>query len=535
MICYLLLLCVAASSVESFFQGNSSFSYGKHFPDGEKVLDYMIGPDGPWKQIDKLEYIWNYYAQYATANHPFNKSQLIAYADGTHTTTARDANGYLLWDLNHDLEVDNTSDYGSAFCEHSGTRWIGDSGNTQGAFTNFWFDDNLLASYATQAWGVQSPSGLTSQSGYVRWRVVSGDSSDWTPYASPNSYPDQLALNGLYYLAKGDVASAQSTWESLMGASALNPVYNQNNQEYQYTVVDRYYLGLAKILTDFLAIATNDTNQDLTQHSVSLRSTIMYIIANQTQEGNHLINTETMSTMLLGLGAGAIATYEAHTKLQNNDNSYFYRPYHVLSAVDEVGLSTPGYLSYGPYASYPVGSYLVDFFVRAHNPPAGEKILTIEVVVDDNYFAQRDLYGSAEFISDRWTMFTLNLDITPDMPTDNYQFRTNWPGACNVDLSFIRVRSANETIGVAPPTVTTGSVSTTSTGSSNSTTGQALSSSSTGQASSSSSTGQASSSSSTGPELSTSSTSANETSVGSRSAPFAVLVTLVAMFFVLNL
>ena len=92
----------------------SLFSYGKHFPNGNAAVNYIYGSDGTWKTLTNVQYIWNYYQQYATSNHPYDLTSLVNYANGTHQTTARDANGHLLLDFNHDGEIDVTSG-GSSF------------------------------------------------------------------------------------------------------------------------------------------------------------------------------------------------------------------------------------------------------------------------------------------------------------------------------------------------------------------------------------------------------------------------------------
>lgn len=120
------------------------FSYGNHFPHGIQAVEYVTGPQGLWRAITPAEYTYNYYDHPAPvpANHPFNTSGLVAYADGTHFTTCRDANGHLLLDINHDGEIDSVS-AGYAYFEHAarGT----DNVLLGTPFTNFWFDDNSLA------------------------------------------------------------------------------------------------------------------------------------------------------------------------------------------------------------------------------------------------------------------------------------------------------------------------------------------------------------------------------------------------------
>ncbi len=137
----------------------AGFRYGVNHPNGTAAVDYAYGPDGMWRPLVDVSYRWNYYQQYATPTHPYDPAALIAYADGTHLTTARDAGGHLLLDFNHDGEIDVTGG-GAAFCEHYGRG----AGNTVLAnpFTNVWFDDNWLARYMALAYGRTLPYGLSA-------------------------------------------------------------------------------------------------------------------------------------------------------------------------------------------------------------------------------------------------------------------------------------------------------------------------------------------------------------------------------------
>jgi len=102
---------------------------------------------GTYREISKIEYIWNYYdfPQPIPPNHPYDKDSLIHYSDGTNFTTCRDANAHLLFDFNHDGELDliNPEPGSFAFMEHSAR---GVNNELKGKpFSNFWFDDNSLA------------------------------------------------------------------------------------------------------------------------------------------------------------------------------------------------------------------------------------------------------------------------------------------------------------------------------------------------------------------------------------------------------
>jgi len=119
---------------------NSLFKYGQHYPNGKSAVDYIYSPDGMWKNMNFIEYRWNYYDfEDNPINHPYDRDTLIAYSNGYNLTTARDANRHLLLDWNHDGEID-TNQGGFAFCEHNG---FGVNGKQLASpFSNFWFDDN---------------------------------------------------------------------------------------------------------------------------------------------------------------------------------------------------------------------------------------------------------------------------------------------------------------------------------------------------------------------------------------------------------
>ena len=145
--------------------------YGRHFPEGECAVNHIYGPLGTWKPLPAgtLKYVWNYYHNWATAAHPFNPGELISFANGKNCTTCRDANGYVLGDLDGDGEVDPGFG-GAAFHEHNGVAGNGVQAGTP--FTQFWFDDNFCAKHMTEAWGKPEPSGLPDENSFVRWRQV---------------------------------------------------------------------------------------------------------------------------------------------------------------------------------------------------------------------------------------------------------------------------------------------------------------------------------------------------------------------------
>lgn len=83
--------------------------FGQHFPFGQEAIDYLYGPQGTFHDLQNVIYEYNYYEQYATNDHPYDKSALIGMSNGTTLTTCRDANGHLLLDFDHDYELDVSS------------------------------------------------------------------------------------------------------------------------------------------------------------------------------------------------------------------------------------------------------------------------------------------------------------------------------------------------------------------------------------------------------------------------------------------
>ncbi len=423
----------------------SLFSYGEEYPYGLGAVNYIYGPDGTWKNLTNVQYLWNYYSQWATSAHPYNRSALIAYANGTHQTTARDANGHLLLDFNHDGEIDVSSG-GSAFEEHNGK---GAGNATLGTpFSNFWFDDNWLARYMAQAYHQPEPYGLSQYSDFTRWQIIGGDTSHWTPYGS--NFYDTLALDGLYYLASGNSATALSKWQTMLGNSGYT--YDSANQRYTYpNITQNYYLGLFEILTNKLILSGDFSGSTLTQliqHSVSLRS---IIISNQEKSGPNLygwitdigsstalMNTETIACNVLGLGSGGYAAYEAgHAPLDmSSGGNYFVRSYSALSAV--TGLSSPGYMTYGPYQHFATGTYTVDYYLRAPAPTGTMAHLDIYDSNSGQILAQTSVTAAQMATKNQWTR--ISLPVTVSNASISLELRTWWYGTANMDVAYIQVR-----------------------------------------------------------------------------------------------
>lgn len=418
--------------------------YGRHYPQGQAAVDYLRGPEGTLRPMNPLEYRWNYYPMHATAAHPVDRAALIAYANGAHLTTARDANGYLLGDRDGDGELDGAA-YGAAFHEHN-ARGVGGAAAGQ-PFTQFWFDDNWLARYVTEAYGVAPPDGLWNPSGFVRWRVLGEDVTGWAPYGSDS--PDTVALDGLYYLAKGDLVQAQGRYDRLLQKSGA--VYDDANQRYDYPgLKETYHLGLWKILTDKLVDRLSETGASpaliglMVQHGVSLRSVLLGL---QEQRGGaflgwrsdptvveSLINTESVAVAVLALSGHGRLLYEAGRAPLTSDPSYYLRPHQVLSAV--VGLSKAGYMVSGPGVGLVAGAHRIEFLLRAPSPTGQVAVLDVRDAAAGAVLGQQAVGAGDMAAGNRWTRLSLRVTVPVG---GKLEFRVYWPGACNLDVAYVRV------------------------------------------------------------------------------------------------
>jgi hypothetical protein len=422
--------------------------YGIHFPQGALAVKYAYGPDGMWKKASPVEYKWNYYSQYSSPSHPWDRSELIRYSDRNHFTTARDANGHLLFDFNHSNELEQSTG-GYAFHEHNGK---GKSGKrTSQPFSQFWYDDNYLARFMSQAYGMPDPSGLTEYSDFIRWKILSGDTLNWEPYRK--SAPDQIALDGLYYYFLRDITQAVRHWKSLIHISSAT--WDGPNQQFNYVnVYENYHLGLMKILTDFLMDSKEVEpliQSQMIQHSISLRS---QILSHQEIEGGEyigwtssiddpetLINIESIAVNVLALSTNSFLTFEPglYPMKTSKEKKYFRRPHHVLSAIAAgPEASQEGYLSFGPYIKLPVGKYQCEFFLRSPNPI--QKIVTLDIhdARSKQILSSKTVEASEMEKNNRWSRFSLPIQITER--DNSTEMRTYWHGTSSVDLAWVRIK-----------------------------------------------------------------------------------------------
>jgi hypothetical protein len=421
----------------------SHIEYGTHQPNGEAAVEYILSDEGMWKDVQAPEYRWNFYPQCAVPGRPFDKSALLAAADGTHFYTAPDADCNLLWDANRDGALDAARG-GHAFHEHNGRGAQGQLLATP--FTMFWFDDNWLASYMTRAYGRASPDGLRDAL-HVRWRVLDGTTAGWTPYGD-DAYFDRMALDGIFYLAEGDIGRAMERWAAIRDRSGY--FYDDGARRYAYPNIDEnYHLALFAILTTVLmdnAAVTDDSRAELVQHWVSLRS---QILSHQEQRGSELMgwrtsigdagslmNTETISLCVLALGADAVTVFEAGLPpLQRESHGYERTTDNVLAAV--AGTAQPGYMTLGPSRTYPAGRYQIQFFLRSAGGADDIARLDVFDASRAHSIATRAVAGGDLTSGTVWSRIDVNVELAADTPLE---FRTDWQGTANLDVAAIRVR-----------------------------------------------------------------------------------------------
>ncbi len=421
--------------------GSLAIEYGRHYPNGEAAVQYLMGPEGTWKQVTAVEYVWNYYSKCASPGKPFDKRTLIQSANGQAYYTAPDADCNLLFDVNGDGDIDAQS-LGYAFHEHNGK---GVGGAQKGAaFTNFWYDDNRLARLVMQAYGQQLPAGFAAVDRFSRWQILSGNTYGWTP--SGQDHFDHLARDGLYFAAVGNLERAMERWRRLRDLSGAR--WSTALSAYEYpNIVENYHLGLFLILTAALGETVPDPalRDELLQHKVALRANIL---RNQEYEDGlpigwrthvidqrSLINTETVSVDVLGLGAEALEVFEAgQSPLQKDDGNYELRS-HALSAT--AGSSLPGYMISGPGRSYPPGTYQGEFVLRATGPLSTVARLEVTNATTGQLLRGVELDESNVRNDGHWFAVSLSFTVTQD--TDLHDFQLYWYGATSLEVAYVRI------------------------------------------------------------------------------------------------
>lgn len=453
--CTTLVAAITLTSGAHAALSEPSFTYGRHVPNGEAAVAYLYGPIGNFKPLNNLSITTPYYfpSQYQNscpnaAGTQSTRDNLISSSKGPNQSSAADPNCHVLFDLDRNGQPDTLGGGAFAFSEHSG--YGNQATKIADEFNQFWFDDNWLARYVSTAYGRPHPGGLYASNDYTRWSIIGGDASYWNANLQPygNVALDHLSFKGLYQIAFGNYDQALIEWNKWLANSGS--FYNSANQRFDYpNATEEYYLGFARIHVEHLIkygnISTN-TRDALIQHSVSLRS---HIISNQvtangltygwvTERANNLslMNTETASLQVLGLGVGGKIAYEAgRAPMLFTNSNYFVRPHNVISAV--VGLSSPGTMVYGPSEQFPLGPIAVDFYLRAPAPAGTVANIDIYDGTTGVAVAGRTITATMMKSGNRWTKITLTGNVSN--PVNRLQFRVGWVGACNLDVAFVQV------------------------------------------------------------------------------------------------
>jgi len=418
--------------------------FGQHFPHGQAAVAYLYGPDGMWRDQSGLQFEWGYRDDCATSAHPANlPALLLRAAEGN--TTAPDADCLLLSDLGNDGEIHDDIPSGHAFHEHGGR---GSGGAPVAApFYQFWFDDNWLARYVSEAYERAVPAGLHDNGYTLRWRPLGGDNRHWMPYES-GGYPDRLALNGLFHLNRGDLAEAIADWRRILALS--DPVYNPETQRFDYPGIGEvYHLGLWGILSERLlagAVADHDRSEIL-QHSMAIRSSLLSLQERSPQgtrlgwrsgikDPHSLINTETIAVAVLALGEGARWVLEpGHSPLSQQAGGFRLRSHHVLSAVP--GVSSPGYMVFGPYWTLEPGTYDIEFSLRTPANSNTGALATVEVYDGSTIVAREEVVGTRMPGRNEWARVRLTARIARS--DNSTEVRVYWHGNANLDVGPIRI------------------------------------------------------------------------------------------------
>jgi hypothetical protein len=416
--------------------------YGTHQPNGLAAVKYLLGPEGMWREVVSAEFKWNFYAHCASPALPLDRGSLLAAADGTRLFTAPDADCNVLWDSNADGYPDQSGTT-HAFHEHNGRGAQGLQLATP--FTMFWFDDNWLASYVTDAYGYPPPDGL-SDAPRVRWRILEGTTDN--SIISGDWQFDRLALDGIHYVSRGDSRAALGKWRAILDRSGY--FHDDATQRYLYPNIDEnYHLALFEILTSLLLDHRSNSeseSNELLQHWVSVRSNIL---SNQERRGDELLgwrssisntaslmNTETISLSVMALGAGAVDMFEAGLPpLEWEMRGYTRTSDHVLRATG--GSAHAGYMTLGPFQSYPSGSYQVQFFLRSSAPVADIAQLQVIDSTRTEPLGSRQVRAT-DLSSNTWSR--VDLDVALINSESKLEFRTYWQGTSSLDVAAIRVR-----------------------------------------------------------------------------------------------
>jgi hypothetical protein len=430
--------------------------FGQHFPHGTDAVAYLYGPHGTWREQTNTYYGWNFYKGCETPNHPYDPQAILREA-AVSNTTAPDANCILHGDVNNNGEIADDAIKGFAFHEHAGRGVHGEQ--TSAPFYQFWFDDNWVARYVSQTYERPEPIGLHDSGEPIRWRVVGGNNTQWTPYPETSPHIDQIALNGLFKLNAGDFAGGLAAWNTIKSSSDAAYDATRGRYDYSFSADAIYYYGLWAILSERLLArrATFDQRAEVLQHAMSLHVMLLALqeknpegdrLGWRTSTGEHaLINTETTSLAVLALGAHASWVLEPGYEPLSSGAGNYTHEHETLSA--HAGQSVPGHVSFGPFWTLAPGSYDVEFALRSSAERVDTQLATLDVYDGTAVVAAKVIEGADAPTGNQWRRYVLAAEIAN---TSNLtQFRVFWHGAYDLDVGAIRVtQHAEETVPSAP-------------------------------------------------------------------------------------
>jgi len=447
----LLQLCLALVLSLHATYSQAAPQFGRHFPNGNNAVAYLYGSSGTWREQTNVYYGWNFYKHCETPNHRHDPQAMLL-ESSVSNSTAPDANCILLGDLDNDGEITDDTIGGFAFHEHSGRGMRGEQ--TAAPFYQFWFDDNWVARYVSEAYDQPHPSGLHDTDRPIRWRVIAGDNSRWTPYAASSPHVDQISLNGLFKLNAGDFAGALAAWNAILHSSGAVYDATRGRYDYSFAVSSIYHHGLWAILSERLLAARADFpgKAEVLQHAISLHTALLEL-QEKDADGNRLgwrtgtteqalINTETTSIAVLALGANASFVLEPGYAPLRSAGHYTHE-HEVLSAI--AGQSVPGYIVSGPSWTLEPGSYDVEFTLRSSAARVESPLATIEIYDGSAAIATKVIEGADAPIAGQWQRYRLTAEIGNASLTE---FRVLWHGAYDLDVGSIRV--TRQAVAAAP-------------------------------------------------------------------------------------
>lgn len=453
---YAALLVVAFGGAVAYAQ-TSPARFGQHFPHGLDAVNYIYGPNGMWRDQSGLQYVWKYYEQCATDRHPFARTMLII-EGSAQNMAAPDADCLILSDLNNDGELSDDRPAGFAFIEHSGRGVAGE--RTAPPFHQFWFDDNWLARYVAEAYNREHPIGLHDHGYTIRWRVLGGDNSHFTPYP-PSPHVRDRGLNGIYRINAGEFAAAYAYWRTIRNGSGAT--YDATERRFVYPLIEETYeLGLWGILSERLLAASANFRgrNEVLQHAVSIASELLarqernaggQRLGWRTAPGNplSLMNTETISIAVLALGANATFVFEpGHGPLSPANSSFIRGRHNVLSA--RLPDSTPGEMLIGPDQTLVPGTYAIDFTLRLPSGGRGDALVATVAVNDGAGELATARIGSGDLAANGdWLRYRVLTAI--NNPVNRMTFHVRWAGVFDLDVGPVRVIRLDTATKASPP------------------------------------------------------------------------------------